>query len=119
MTSPRAGRDGVAHVDVVFGGGVRHAAGDGGGTPWVWRGLERGGAELLTAEGFSHAAADVGQGVLVCPFGEPGGAYDAVEVLVCGCLDVGVEDHGLLVLGARSSGDEGGCVLPLRRIGEC
>jgi len=39
---PRAGGDGVAYVDVVFGGGVRHAAGDGGGTPWVWRRLERG-----------------------------------------------------------------------------
>ena len=33
LTSPRAGGDGVAHVDVVFGGGVRHAAGDGRRTP--------------------------------------------------------------------------------------
>ena len=38
---PRTGGDGVAHVDVVFGGGMPHAAGDGGGTPWVWK-LERG-----------------------------------------------------------------------------
>lgn len=30
---PCAGGDGVAHVDVVFGGGVRHTPGDGGGTP--------------------------------------------------------------------------------------
>ena len=41
------------------------------------------------AEGFFHAAADVGQGVPVCPFGEPGGACDAVELLVYGYLDVG------------------------------
>lgn len=61
---PRAGGGGVAYVDVVFGGG----------TP---------------AESFFHAAADVGRGVLVCPFREPGGAYDAVELLACGCLDVG------------------------------
>ena len=50
---PRAGGDGVAHVDVVFGGGVRHAAGDGGGTPLdleVRAGAGRGGAGLLAAE---------------------------------------------------------------------
>jgi len=88
---PCAGGDGVVHVDVVFGGGVRHAPGDGGRTPWVWGRLERGrsGAGLLTAESFFHAAADVGRGVPVCPFREPGGASDAVELLACGCLDVG------------------------------
>ena len=33
LTSPYADGGGVAHVDVVFGGGVRHAASDGRGTP--------------------------------------------------------------------------------------
>ena len=87
---PRAGGDGVAHVDVVFGGGMPHAAGDGGGTPLdleVRAGAGRGGA-ACSGE-FFHAAADVGRGVPVCPFGELGGAYDAAELLACGCLDVG------------------------------
>ena len=104
VDEPRAGGGGVVHVDVVFGGGVRHAAGDGGGTPWVWRRLEwgagapgQGRAGLLTAESFFHANADVGQGVPVCPFGELGAAYDTVESLVCGRLDVGVRT---MVLGA-------------------
>ena len=53
----------------------------GGSAPW--------GPDRAAAERFFHAATDVGQGVPVCPFGEPGGAYDAVELLVYGCLDVG------------------------------